>query len=192
MRRAAISWLPTVAALAAPAAAWPAEPAAPAFPPCAEARDGAPPDPRCGEPLDGRAPPPDADGLGVPRAVLWVPRAASRAVLWPVVEGGELVEHHRLIGWMTALLTTDDKLVGVRPELQYTTGFLPAGGLRLFYRRLPGAGSELEGRFLTAGPGILIGELGWRAPAWAGISLRGTFTRRDDFLFGGIGAASQA
>src|SRR6185369_7212080 len=108
MRRAAICWLPTVAALAtaAPAVAPAAERVAAPGAPCAEARAGAPPDPRCGEPLDGRAPPPDADGLGVPRAVLWVPRAASRAVLWPVVEGGELVEHHRLIGWMTALLTT--------------------------------------------------------------------------------------
>ena len=48
---------------------------------------------------------------------------------------------------------------GRAPVVQYTTGFLPTGGLRFFYRRLPGPGSEIAGRFQTAGPAVFVGEL---------------------------------
>jgi hypothetical protein len=158
----------------------------------APARERAP-DPRCGDALDGRADEAAASQPGwmaVPRAVLWVPRAASRAVFWPVVTTGDLVEHNHVMDWLTAILTTDDHRVGVRPEIVYSTSFLPTGGLRLFYRRLPGEGSEIVGRFLTAGPSVLYGELQLHGPDRWGLTLDASFNRRDDRLFAGVGPNS--
>src|SRR4051812_42163985 len=92
--------------------------------PCAGPPDDRPPDPRCGEPLDGRPPtPPPATSAA--QAVLTVPRLASRALFWPVVNAGEVLESHHVASWMDAILTTDDGRVGVRPELRYASGFLP-------------------------------------------------------------------
>jgi len=93
-----------------------------------------PPDPRCGETLDGREP---ADPTAARRAgqiALAAPRAITRVALWPLVEGAEFLEYHRVIDRLRAFLTSDDGLVGVRPDLQYSSSFLPSGGLRLFYR----------------------------------------------------------
>lgn len=176
-------------AVAAPASA--DEPAS-APPVCDGPARDRPPDPRCGETLDTRAPTQPPESLDVPRAVLWAPRAASRALFWPVVKTEELVESHRLFGWMEALLTTDDRQVGVRPELNYTTSFLPTGGLRLFYRRLPGEGTEASARLLTGGPTVWLGQVGLRGPDWTGLSLTGTYNQRDDFLFAAIGPNSNA
>ena len=55
----------------------------------------APPDPRCGESLDGRVPAPDTSSPAG-RAVLAVPRAGARVVLWPVLKTSEVVEEVRL------------------------------------------------------------------------------------------------
>ena len=107
----------------------------------------------------------------VARGALAVPRLATKAVLWPIVETTDVLEYHHVVDWGRALLTTDDGRVGVRPELQYSTSFVPTGGARFFYRRLPGAGSEIMTRFRTAGPAATLGELGVRGPDWLGLSL---------------------
>ena len=146
-----------------------------------------PPDPRCGETLDGRPLPDPSPGLAVPRAALAVPRLVTRAVLWPVVETTDVVEHYRLLDWMDALLTTDDGLVGVRPIVNYSTSFLPSGGARLFYRRLPGPGAEIAAQFETAGPEVMLGRLDLRSSRRLGLVLSATWNRRDDRLFAGIG-----
>jgi hypothetical protein len=162
-----------------------APPDAPA-PGCDVATGDRPPDPRCGETLDGRPtaePPPN---LAVPRAVLWGPRLASRVVFWPVVKTSDAVEYYQVLPWLRALLTTDDGLVGVRPEITYATSFIPTGGLRLFYRRLP-ENAQVTARFLTGGPSVMLGQLQVQGPAWLGLVMTGTFNRRDDRLFAGIG-----
>src|SRR5579863_6130623 len=92
-----------------------------------------PPDPRCGETLDGRTavePP-----MTATKAALVVPRLATRAFFWPIVETSDVFERYQLVDWMDAVLTTDDGLVGVRPIVHYSTSFLPSGGARLFYDR---------------------------------------------------------
>jgi hypothetical protein len=160
--------------------------------PCAPAANDRPPDLACGEALDGRAEPSASSSLAVPRAVLWVPRAAAQVVLWPVLTASDLIEHHHLFDWMTAVLTTDDRLVGVRPELSYSTDFLPAIGLRVFDRRLPGEGSEVAGRFLTAGPSIVLVETRLRTSDRVGLTIGASLNRRDDRLFAGIGPNSAA
>ena len=159
---------------------------------CAAPTDERAPDPRCGEALDGRAPAEASTARMFARGVLWPPRLVSRAVFWPIVETSDAVEAHFVPEWIEAILTTDDGRVGVRPVVQYTTGFLPTGGLRFFYKRLPGQGSEMSGRFLTAGPAVYLGELDLAAPSWMGLRLRAVWNRRDDRLFAGIGANSAA
>jgi hypothetical protein len=161
-------------------------------PDCAASITDRAPDPRCGEPLDGRAPPGAPPALAVSRGVLWVPRLASRLVFWPVVETADFVESHHFPGWYTAVLTSDDGKIGVRPVLHYTTSFLPSGGLRAFYRRFSDPGAGLAATFQTAGPAVLVGEVDLTGPAWSGLNARAVFNRRDDRLFAGIGANTEA
>ena len=152
---------------------------------CAVPETDRAPDPRCGEALDGRgsgAPP-----LTATRAVLAVPRLATKAVMWPVVHGLAVVEDYQVIDWMDAILTTDDGRVGVRPIIHYSTSFLPSGGLRFFYDRLPGEGSEVAGQFQTAGPDVMLGELDLRSPRRLGLTFAATWNRRYDRLFAGLG-----
>jgi hypothetical protein len=178
---AAVGWS---GAAIAQAAATPGEPM------CAIPETERAPDPRCGEALDGRttAPPP----LTVTRAALAVPRLATKAFFWPVVQASDVVERYQLIDWMDAILTTDDGLVGVRPIVHYSTSFLPSGGARFFYDRLPGPGSEIAGQFQTAGPQVMLAELDLRGPQRSGLFFAATWNRRDDRLFAGIGPQSAA
>jgi hypothetical protein len=171
----------------------PAPAAAPAEAPlCTGPAADRPPDPRCGETLDGRVPAGPSPELAVPRAALAVPRLATQAVFWPVVETTELVEQYQLLGWMNALLTTDDGLIGVRPIVNYSTSFLPSGGARFFYKRLPGPGSEIAAQFQTAGPQVMMGRLDLLGPSRYGLALAAMWDRRDDRLFAGLGPNSMA
>lgn len=147
------------------------------------------PDARCGEPIDGRDV--AASDHAVGRAALAVPRVAVRVVLWPVVATTDVVEHYRLLDWMQALLTTDDGLVGVRPVVNYATGFVPSVGARLFYRRLPGH-HEISAHFETAGASVLLGRLHFRTLERMGFFFDATWNKRQDRLFAGTGANSAA
>ena len=160
--------------------------------PCALPADQRAPDPRCGESLDGRAPAEPSTARRVGQVALAVPRVATQAVFWPVVSTVDFLEYHKVVDHVRAFLTTDDGLVGVRPELQYSTSFLPTGGLRFFYRRLPGPGSEIMTRFRTAGPQAFLGQVGLRGPDALGLSLLATWDRRNDRLFSGIGSRNAA
>jgi hypothetical protein len=148
-----------------------------------------PPDPRCGDSLDGRAPPP-ATGSSAGRAVLALPHLASQVVFWPILKTSAFVERNKLPQWLRAVTTSDDGLVGVRPELQYVTGFLPSVGLHVFYGRLPGRSQALA-RFRTAGPDVILGEARLRGPPRWGLEIGGAWIRRRDRLFAGIGPASR-
>ena len=154
---------------------------------CAPPVDDRPPDTRCGETLDGRVAAEPSTAREVARGALAVPRLATQAVFWPVVETTDFLEYHHVIDWGRALLTTDDGLVGARPELQYSTSFLPTGGARFFYRRLPGPGSGIMTRFRTAGPADDAGPARGAGPHWLGLSLLATWNQRPDRLFAGVG-----
>jgi hypothetical protein len=160
--------------------------AAAATQPPASGAPAAPPDPRNGEELDGRVTTPA--GTSAAQVALTPPRYAARALFWPVLKLSELLEVHRVIPWMEAVLTTDDKKTGVRPELQYATDFLPRGGLRFFTRAVPG--TELTARVRSSGPPATLAELGLTTPPWLGLQLRGAWHRRRDLLFAGIGSAT--
>ena len=176
-------------ALAAASLAVPAGPARGDDDPCAGDPVNRAPDPRCGEPLDGRTVPDPPASVQAARVALAVPRAATRVVLWPVVKTTDVVEEYQLAAWLRALLTTDDGLVGIRPVLNYSTSFLPTGGVRGFYDRLPGhqRGSDAQAQFQTAGPSVMIAEARARGPDWLGLSMFASWNRRDDRLFAGIG-----
>jgi hypothetical protein len=102
------------------------------------------------------------------------------------------VEEYHVRNWMDAILTTDDGKVGVRPLVSYTTSFLPTAGLRIFYRRLPGTGSEIVTRLHTGGTGAMHGDLQLRGPLSWGLAARLQASRRADRLFAGIGPHSTA
>ena len=146
-----------------------------------------PPDPRCGDSLDGRAPPAPSTGRKAARALLAPPRAVAGVVFWPLVKGTSAAERYDVMPWLTAITTTDDGKVGVRPEVQYASGFAPSVGARFFYRRLPGAGSELDARFKAGGAHVWHGALGLAGPDWLGLSVGALWDRRSDRLFAGIG-----
>jgi hypothetical protein len=160
--------------------------------PCAPPDGTRAPDPRCGEALDGRRPAEPSPARKVGQAVLAVPRVATQVAFWPVVKTADVVESRHLFDWAQAILTTDDGLVGVRPELQYSTSFAPSGGLRFFYRRLPGPGSEIMVRARTGGPAVVLGDLGLRGPERTGLSLQVTYDRRNDRMFAGMGPQTDA
>jgi len=152
--------------------------------------DARPPDPRCDETLDGRPGP--GPPVSATRVLLFPPQMIARAVFWPIVKAGDFIEYHHVLGWIDALLTTDDRLIGVRPELQYSTGFLSTFGARLFDRRLPVPGSEAVLRFRTAGAATLLGEAQLSGPPWLGLTIHAAWERRPDRLFAGIGPATDA
>jgi len=113
------------------------------------------------------------------------------AVLWPVVKTTDAIEHYRVFDWMRAILTTDDGRVGIRPAVVYSTSFTPTAGARFFYHRLPGEGSGVDVRFLTAGPDVMLGEMVLRGPDRLGLSWSATWNRRNDRMFAGIGPHSE-
>jgi hypothetical protein len=115
------------------------------------------------------------------------PRAAARLVLLPVVEATAAAERHDVFPWLRAVTTSDDGKVGVRPEIQYATSFVPSVGLRLFYRRLPDPTSEVTGLFKAGSTNIVHAEVAVRGPRWLGLMLGAMWDRRDDRLFAGIG-----
>ena len=147
---------------------------------------GQAPDPRCDENLDGRDAPESSTARSAARAALAPPRAVARLVLLPVVDATEAAERHQIFPWLHANTTSDDGKVGVRPEIQYATGFTPSIGARFFDRRLPG-GSEVTALFRAGSPQVVRGELALHGPHWLGLSLGTLFDRRDDRLFAGIG-----
>jgi len=175
---------------AAPAAAAPpTRPEPPDATPCAGPEIARAPDPRCGETLDGR--PARVAPMTLPRAALAVPRLGARVLFWPLVKASDFAEEHKLVDWMDALLTTDDGLVGVRPQLQYSTGFVSTAGLRFFDRRLPLPGAELTARAISGGPAAILGEASLAGPAWLGLSLHAIWDRRRDRLFAGLGPQTE-
>jgi len=146
-----------------------------------------PPSPSCGESLDGRDPPPTSPARRAAQVVLAPPRTVARLAFIPVVEATAVVERRSLIPWMTALTTSDDGKVGLRPQLQYATGFIPSIGLGMFYRRFPDPGSEVAARFRVGSTDVWRVEGGLHGPAWLGLSVGGMWDRRDDRIFAGIG-----
>jgi len=146
-----------------------------------------PPSPSCGESLDGRDPPVTSSSRRAAQVVLAPPRAAARLAFIPVVEATAAAQRHSLIAWMTALTTSDDGKVGVRPELQYATGFIPSIGLGLFYRRLRDPGSAVTARVRAGSTDVWHVEAGLQGPTWLGLSVFGMWDRRDDRIFAGIG-----
>ena len=126
-------------------------------------------------------------GRRAAQVVLTPPRAAARLVLLPVIEATAGAERHGVFPWLEAITTSDDGKVGVRPELQYSTGFVGSVGLGMFYRRFPDPTSELVARFKTGGPNIVHAEVSARGPHWLGLILGAMWDRRDDRLYAGIG-----
>jgi hypothetical protein len=157
---------------------------------CVAPPDARPPDPRCGETLDGRPEARESAWWAVPRALLMPPRLIADLVLWPAVAAVEPIEHHHVIAHMESWLTSDDRMIGLRPQLRYATKFLPVVGFEFFHRRSPIL--SLDAHLLSGGPAVVIAEAELRGPAWSGLSLVATYRRRNDTLFAGTGPNSEA
>jgi hypothetical protein len=154
-----------------------------------DARDRAP-DPRCGETLDGREaqlPP----GSQAGKAALYLPKQLAKGAVWPLWKGADFVEDHHIADWYRAILTSDDGLVGVRPEVNISTGLLPTVGAHFFYRRLPDD-AQFGATAVTAGPPVIFGMLSYTSPSWLGLATTASAEHRTDRIFAGIGANSES
>jgi hypothetical protein len=148
-----------------------------------------PPDPRHGERLDGRPAPEDPmRGLrAVGSGALAVPRTLIKILAWPVVRLAAYVERHHTLARIYWTFTSEDRLVGLRPEARYETGLLSSIGLRFFDRRTLGRGSLIELLARSAGPRFVFSQLRLRvAPASRlALELRTLFERNAHQLFAG-------
>jgi hypothetical protein len=148
------------------------------------------PDPRCGETLDGREaqlPPGSTAG----KAALYVPKQLAKGAVWPLWKGADFVENHHIADWYRAILTSDDGKVGVRPELNITTGLLPTIGAHFFYRRMPDD-ANLTATAVTAGAPVFFGMLSYTSPNWLGLAATASYEHRTDRVFAGTGANSES
>ncbi len=148
------------------------------------------PDVLHGERYDGRPaqPPRKQPGRALARALLTPPRlfiAGLGAVAKPAMEWNERdhVQQH-----ITAALTSDDGLIGVRPVVNYEASFTPSFGLLLFDNRLPaGMRSQLSSAF--GGPHVLANDarLSRPLPHQLQLTVHADYLRRNDELYTGIG-----
>jgi hypothetical protein len=160
----------------------------------AQAQDAAlgAPNPQQGERLDGRAPPVPPGGAGtvVARGALWPLRAASWLVLRPAEAATGYVERKNLYGRAYEALTSDDRLIGLRPVVIFDPGYALSGGLRYFDHRTLGPGSLLEASG-EASVTLFRGRLALEPPGGTGLRLALLFERRTDAIFGGTDGESR-
>jgi hypothetical protein len=161
----------------------------------AQAKVG-PPDPRKGERLDGRNAPadPNARALAVPRLVLYGPRLAFRAVMYPVVKSTAYLEEHAVFKKAHWAITSDDRRIGVRPSARYDSAFGAMLGASYFDRRTLGPDSLIGIRFragVTAPGEKMVGEFRLRGPyGIAGFHAR--YERNPYAVFAGIHGETRA
>ncbi|MCG5054158.1 MAG: hypothetical protein KA712_14435 [Myxococcales bacterium] len=142
--------------------------------------------------LDGRVPPPPPRDLALARGLLAPLRAAAWLVSTPVDAAVGFVERHELPAHAYELLTSDDRLVGVRPSVRYESGFALAGGVHFFDRRSLGPGSFL-GLNLGGGPRSFDTTFALSPPGRTGLRLSAWACWQGDALFGGLtGQSTQA
>jgi hypothetical protein len=177
----------TAGGMARPAHAQPAPPA--------PTSDRAP-DPRRGERLDGRPVPADPKRRlrAVGRAVLAVPRWLIEGLLWPVVRVASFVESRHLVARTYWALTSEDRLVGLRPEAHYETGLLSSIGVRYFDRRALGRGSLVQLRGRSAGRDYVFLEMRLRPPPRGpfAVAYRGMYERTTGRMFAGMDGETRA
>jgi hypothetical protein len=160
---------------------------------CALAAQG-PPDPRTGESYDGRSHGPSwrDDLLLVPRLVLTYPRLLLRTFSYPLLWLLDLEERHQLLARAVSFLTSDDGQIGIRPALEYTLGFRPAGGVRFFDNKLFGPHTRFN---LGVAGGSSLVAFDVHARPTPGdrplqVDIDASYIQRDDQLFAGVGPAS--
>ncbi|HEY1585678.1 MAG TPA: hypothetical protein VGH63_08315, partial [Polyangia bacterium] len=157
----------------------------------AQAQEATPPDVVNGERYDGRDKQSSAQPylLAVPRLILVVPRLIVRgldAVAKPAMEWNER-EH--VAERALATITSEDGKVGVRPVIDYVTGYRPSFGISYFNQRLP-----YDARVTAS---TAIGDLDTfqqnlhaTIPWWQGrgaVDFDANYRRRDDELYAGMG-----
>ena len=132
--------------------------------------------------------------MAVPRLVLGVPRLAAAAVFFPVLEATELAERHHLYERAYWALTSDDRLVGLRPDAALVSGFAPSAGPRFFPPRVLGPASSLELRGRSAGRDIVETALHLESNPYGPFpfAIHATYDRRDDALFAGTRGQTDA
>jgi hypothetical protein len=155
-----------------------------------------PPDPRLGEELDGRPTP--VDPFRRPRAL---GRAALLPARWlllglgkPTAYIASFVERHHLIERTYWGVTSDDRLIGLRPEAQYETGYTFSVGARLFDKRSLGPGSLVNLRVRSGGLRFDFLEMRIRAPHTSPLAaeMHVLYDRNPAGIFGGTDGESRA
>lgn len=149
----------------------------------ASASPGTPPSLARGERLDGRTTQRGSVSLKTgPRVVLFLPRAIFKVIMLPTAWAGEQVEKHHLYRRLYWAVTSDDRLVGLRPEFVFESSDYFMAGLRYFNRRLLGDDSQFRVRARAGGARSMFADLmiDVRGLAW---TIEGE--RRDNATFAG-------
>jgi len=145
------------------------------------------------ERLDGR-PAPAAPGASAPSTVARLALLPVRGVSWlifkPIEATTAVVERHKWYPRAYEALTSDDRLVGLRPSLRYDTGLALIVGLRFFDRRTLGPGS-LYAVTARGGLGTAHAALDVEPPGASGLGLRLAYDHRNNAVFGGIAGESR-
>jgi outer membrane protein assembly factor BamA len=155
-----------------------------------------PPDVAAGEAYDGRVHgrDPRDDAYLFPRLLLAVPRMLWRLAFWPIGAGARFIERTRIVTVLENALTSEDRLIGVRPVFNWISGFRATFGLSFFDEKLLGRGTDF--RLSAASDYQKIVSAGFLArPTHAGraleYTLAGFYNRRDDYLFTGVGLPAE-
>jgi outer membrane protein assembly factor BamA len=159
---------------------------------CAAEAQAPPPDPRKGESYDGRehgATWKD-DLLVVPQLILTVPRLVLRALFWPIGAAARWLDKEHAVERMMAAMTSDDGLIGVRPEVAFVTGYSATFGLSFFDDKIFGPGSSLGADLGGNGGNIVythfrLRPLKWGEPVQYYVDV--DYRQRDDYFFAGVG-----
>jgi len=160
------------------------------------AEERPPPDVTRGERFDGRARDPRAArarALWIPRILLWPFRMFERGLEYPVRALTEWSERHHIVRRVMRLITSEDGLVGVRPTLSYTAGFVPIFGGTFFDRRFIGPGTSFDLTVSGADPNIVFIQTHVRpTPERRAVeaAFEATYNRRNDQLFTGVGPST--
>src|SRR5438552_6364796 len=164
----------------------------------AHAEPRPPPDVTRGERFDGRARDPHAAkrrALWIPRLLLLPLRMLERGLEYPVHALTEWAERHHIPRRVMRLITSEDGLIGVRPTLTYTAGFVPIFGATFFDHRFAGPGTAFDFTLQGADENTIFVRAHVR-PTMERRALEAAFdaiyNRRNDQLFTGVADAAHS
>ena len=131
--------------------------------------------------------------LAVPRAVLFVPRAATTLAFLPIRPLIRWGADHNVPGYYRRFVYwNEDETFGLRPRISYDNNFGPTVGASLFHDSLFGNGEEANltasfgGSVVQSYEGRIVADRLGGAPVWTDVW--GRYERNPNVVFAGFGS----